>query len=51
MITPDYFSILDYWFYEVGVNLYPADTREKGISGDGWKVWQNQAQSSEIRTQ
>jgi hypothetical protein len=29
MITPDYFQILDFWFYTVGVNICPADIRNK----------------------
>lgn len=44
MITPDYFKFLDFWFYIVGINICPADTRNKRIS-DNWKVRQSEPMS------
>lgn len=46
MITSDLFPILDYWFYEVGVNVWPANTRDKRLS-DNWKAKQDEAMSAE----
>jgi DNA replicative helicase MCM subunit Mcm2 (Cdc46/Mcm family) len=46
LITSDFFHILDFWFYNVGVNLCPADTRNKRTS-ENWKAIQNTAMSSE----
>lgn len=46
MITSGFFKWLDFWFYEVGVNLCPADTRNKRVS-ENWKVKQDSPMSSE----
>jgi hypothetical protein len=46
MITSELFSILDFWFYTVGVNVCPADTRDKRIS-ESWKPMQTTAMSVE----
>jgi DNA replicative helicase MCM subunit Mcm2 (Cdc46/Mcm family) len=32
MITSEHFPFLDFWFYKVGVNVRPADTRDKKVS-------------------
>ena len=42
MITPDHFSILDFWFYIIGINVCPADTKNKTVSSS-WKIKQNEA--------
>ena len=39
MITSELFSVLVFWFYTVGVNVCPADTRNKRIS-ESWKPMQ-----------
>jgi hypothetical protein len=39
MITSELFSELDFWFYIVGVNVCPADTRDKRVS-ESWKAMQ-----------
>lgn len=44
MITPELFSVLDFWFYTIGVNVCPADTRNKRIS-ESWKPMQTTAMS------
>ena len=44
MITPELFSVLDFWFYTIGVNICPADTRNKRIS-ESWKPMQTTAMS------
>ena len=41
MITPDQFPVLDFWFYSVGVNVWPADTRNKSLS-NRWKAKQSE---------
>ena len=46
MITSEYFHLLDFWFYTVGVNVCPADTRNKRVS-ESWKPMQDYAMSSE----
>jgi bifunctional DNA primase/polymerase-like protein len=46
MITSDYFKFLDFWFYTVGVNVRPADTRNKRVS-QAWSTEQNSAMTSE----
>jgi hypothetical protein len=46
MITSKYFSILDFWFYNVGINLCPADTRNKRVS-ESRKAMQTTAMSAE----
>src|SRR2546422_291472 len=46
MITSEYFKFLDFWFYEVGVNICPADTRNKKLS-ESWKARQTTAMSAE----
>ena len=46
MITSEHYPLLDFWFYTVGVNVCPADTRNKRIS-ESWKPMQNSAMSSE----
>lgn len=48
MITPEYFDFLDFWFYEVGVNLCPADTKNKRIS-ENWKAMQTAAIPAEVK--
>jgi DNA replicative helicase MCM subunit Mcm2 (Cdc46/Mcm family) len=42
MITPDYYHILDYWFYEVGVNVVPADTRDRVDFRNKWTDYQTE---------
>jgi hypothetical protein len=39
MITSELSNVLDFWFYAVGVNVCPADTRNKRIS-ESWKAMQ-----------
>lgn len=46
MITSEYFHLLDFWFYTVGVNVCPADTKNKRVS-ESWKSIQNSAMSLE----
>ena len=46
MITSDNFKFLDYWFYNVGANICPADTKNKRTS-DNWKPRQNSEMSVE----
>lgn len=46
MITSEFFTILDFWFYTVGVNVCPADTRNKKTS-ESWKPLQNTSMSNE----
>jgi hypothetical protein len=46
MITSDYFSILDWWFYEVGVNVVAVDTRNKTVP-QSWKTDQDKAITTE----
>ena len=46
MITSEYFSTLDFWFYTIGANVCPVDTRNKRVS-ESWKPMQNSAMSSE----
>jgi DNA replicative helicase MCM subunit Mcm2 (Cdc46/Mcm family) len=46
MITSDCFKFLDFWFYTVGVNICPADTRNKRLS-ESWKAKQTTAMSVE----
>ena len=46
MITSELFSVLDFWFYTVGVNVCPADTRNKRTS-ENWKPMQNTPMSNE----
>jgi hypothetical protein len=46
MITPEYFPVLDFWFYKVGVNVWPADTRNKSLS-NSWKARQDEPMSPE----
>ena len=46
LITSEYFKFLDFGFYEVGVNLCPADTRNKRTS-ENWKAMQTAAMSAE----
>jgi MCM P-loop domain/MCM OB domain/Bifunctional DNA primase/polymerase, N-terminal len=46
MITTDYFKFLDWWFYSVGVNVMPADTRNKKVS-KAWAKYQTTAMTSE----
>jgi DNA replicative helicase MCM subunit Mcm2 (Cdc46/Mcm family) len=46
MITPDHFPVLDFWFYTIGVNVWPADTRNKSLS-NSWKARQSEDMSSE----
>jgi DNA replicative helicase MCM subunit Mcm2 (Cdc46/Mcm family) len=46
MITSDYFHFLDFWFYTVGVNICPADTRNKKTT-EIWKPKQNTPMSAE----
>ena len=45
MITSEFFNILDFWFYTVGVNVCPADTRNKKTS-ESWKPLQNTSMSN-----
>lgn len=45
-ITSEYFDFLDFWFYKVGVNLCPADTRNKRVS-ENWRAMQTAAMSAE----
>ncbi|HKG89672.1 MAG TPA: hypothetical protein VKA95_15230 [Nitrososphaeraceae archaeon] len=35
MITSEYFKLLDFWFYTVGVNVWPADSWNKKARQDG----------------
>src|SRR5215216_778065 len=46
MITPEYFKYLDSWFYTVGVNVWPADTRNKRLS-NSWKARQDEPMSTD----
>jgi hypothetical protein len=46
MITSELFSVLDFWFYTVGVNVCPADTRNKRTS-ESWKPMQNTSMLNE----
>jgi replicative DNA helicase Mcm len=46
LITSEYFRFLDFWFYTVGVNICPADTRNKKLS-ESWKARQTTAMSAE----
>jgi hypothetical protein len=46
MITPEYFPVLDFWFYKVGVNVWPAATRNKSLS-NSWKARQDDPMSPE----
>jgi Bifunctional DNA primase/polymerase, N-terminal len=46
MITTDFFKFLDFWFYTVGVNVIPADTRNKRVS-QAWTIEQNSAMTIE----
>jgi len=46
LITTEYFEDLDFWFYEVGVNICPADTRNKKVTRN-WKIEQDTAMSAE----
>jgi hypothetical protein len=46
MITPDHFPVLDFWFYTIGVNVWPADTRKKSLS-NSWKARQSEDMSPE----
>jgi|GEM_PF-1717052 len=46
MITSEYFKFLDFWFYDVGVNVIPADTRNKRVS-ENWKIKQEAPMSSD----
>lgn len=46
LITSEYFDFLDFWFYKVGVNLCPADTRNKRVS-ENWKAMQTVAMSDQ----
>jgi hypothetical protein len=40
----------DYWFYVIGVNIIPADTKSKAIYVK-WSEWQNQPISDEMHEQ
>ena len=44
MITQEYLGFLDFWFYVVGVNVSPADIRNRRIS-DNWKARQSEPMS------
>ena len=46
MITSELFGLLDFWFYSVGVNVCPADTRNKRVS-ESWKAMQTTAMPAE----
>ena len=46
MITSEYFASLDFWFYTVGVNVRPADTRNKKVS-KAWADHQTTAMTAE----
>jgi DNA replicative helicase MCM subunit Mcm2 (Cdc46/Mcm family) len=43
LITTEHFPILDFWFYEVGVNVVPADTRDREDFRNKWTDYQNKA--------
>jgi DNA replicative helicase MCM subunit Mcm2 (Cdc46/Mcm family) len=46
MITSDLFDSLDWWFYIVGVNVIPADTKNKKVN-QSWTTYQATAMASE----
>jgi hypothetical protein len=46
VITSEHFEQLDFWFYTVGVNVCPCNTRDKRTSNN-WKAKQDTAMSPE----
>jgi hypothetical protein len=50
MITETENRILDFWFYEVGVNIVPVDSRNKSTSSR-WITEQNEAMKPEVYEQ
>jgi DNA replicative helicase MCM subunit Mcm2 (Cdc46/Mcm family) len=46
MITSEHYPVLDFWFYEVGVNVVPVDSRSKSTS-NRWSAEQNEGMKSQ----
>jgi len=46
MISPEHYPILDFWFYEVGVNVVPVDSRSKSTT-NRWAAEQNEGMKSQ----
>ena len=50
LITSEHYSVLDFWFYQVGVNVVPVDSRSKSTT-KRWAAEQNEAMMPEVYEQ